>query len=162
MNYVTSDNHFCHDGIIHICNRPFIDRKHMERELIKNYNSIVTKDDTCYFLGDVFWGKHWQELRTILSKMNGTKILILGNHCECDPFDYVKAGFQSVHTYLKVEEFNLIHDPAVATVKRNEPWICGHLHSVKGSCRHLNFYDCGVDGNNYKPISFDEIREYFK
>jgi len=162
MNFVWSDTHDKHEGIIHICNRPFKTTVQMRRELIKNYNSVISPSDTCYWLGDVYWGKQPDELGTMLRQMNGTKILVLGNHDEMNPFKYVQAGFMSVHTYLKVEEFHMIHDPSAACMDRNNWWLCGHLHSPKGKYIFNNCYDCGVDGHDYTPISFDQIREELK
>jgi len=48
MIYFTADTHFCHDGIIKQCNRPFPDAKTMNNKLIHSWNSVVNKVE--YFL----------------------------------------------------------------------------------------------------------------
>ncbi len=77
--YFTSDWHLGHDNIIKYSNRPFQDANHMDRVLINNYNSTVGPMDVCYFLGDVgFCG--YEKMKKYINELNGTKILILGNH----------------------------------------------------------------------------------
>lgn len=77
--FFTSDWHVAHANVLKFDKRPFKDLDHMHRVLINNYNSSVTKDDVCYFLGDVGMGKT-EVVKKVISELNGTKILILGNH----------------------------------------------------------------------------------
>ena len=51
----------------------------MHRKLIANYNAQVPENGICYFLGDI--ATHSSDLtRGILEKLNGVKIIIVGNH----------------------------------------------------------------------------------
>lgn len=77
--FYTSDTHFGHKNIIDFCKRPFQDVSHMNEILIKNWNETVSPDDTVFHLGDVALGP-WVEWDSILSRLNGYKILIVGNH----------------------------------------------------------------------------------
>ncbi|MCD8054198.1 MAG: hypothetical protein LUF00_09155 [Lachnospiraceae bacterium] len=52
MVYFTSDFHFGHRGIIVMQNRPFADVETMNRDMLRNYNSFIHKNDTVYILGD--------------------------------------------------------------------------------------------------------------
>ena len=52
QNWYTSDTHFNHFNIIQYCDRPFHTLDEMHKVLIGNWNSLVSKEDTVYFLGD--------------------------------------------------------------------------------------------------------------
>lgn len=79
MRFFTSDTHFGHKRIIELCNRPFNDVHHMNEMLIANWNDMVAPGDTVYHLGDVALGP-WVEWHNILTRLNGYKILVVGNH----------------------------------------------------------------------------------
>lgn len=76
--FFTSDWHIDHLNIIKFSNRPFKDCNEMHDCLIKRYKSCVSDDAIVYFLGDM--GKNQDSIRSIISQIPGTKILILGNH----------------------------------------------------------------------------------
>ena len=162
MNWFTADQHFDHEELIYTyCTRPFNKLHVHNRTLINNHNRLVNKDDIVYHLGDFTLrgpeNKH--HIERWVRQLNGHNILILGNHDKLKPFDYVDIGFESVHTYLKVGEFNLIHDPAVATVKPDELWLCGHVHRLFEKSR--NAVNVGVDVRSFYPISEDELRKLY-
>ena len=106
MNWYTSDLHFFHRNILSYCDRPYGNVAQMNSKLIKNFNSVVDSKDTIYFLGDMAMvGKTQpQRLEQIISKMRGTKILIMGNHDEMSPKQYIDIGFNPKYLWdaLKV------------------------------------------------------------
>ena len=111
--FFSSDWHIGHQNCLKFDNRPFQDLGEMHRTLIKNYNAQVPKNGICYFLGDI--ATHSSELtKEILSKLNGTKILILGNHdknsnaCYLMGFD---AVFNNATLYINGERVSLSHCP---------------------------------------------------
>lgn len=77
--FFTSDWHIGHENVLVYSNRPFKDINHMHRVLVNNYNACVRDDDICYFLGDVGLSKK-EITKRVISELNGTKILIQGNH----------------------------------------------------------------------------------
>lgn len=77
--FFTSDLHIGHKNSIKFDNRPFDDLDHMHRVLINNYNAIVPENGICYFLGDIGMCSI-DLLKDFVSKLNGTKVCILGNH----------------------------------------------------------------------------------
>ena len=79
MIYFIADTHFNHENIIKYCNRPFKNTYKMNEYIIQKWNSVVKKDDTVYHLGDVGFGS-LQEVKSLVERLNGTKILIKGNH----------------------------------------------------------------------------------
>ena len=80
MIYFTSNMHLGHEAIIHMCNRPFKNVEEMNRTLIRNINSMVHKNDTVYLLGDATHRISLDEANDLISKLNGHKIRIRGNH----------------------------------------------------------------------------------
>lgn len=78
--FFTSDWHLFHDYSIELDQRPFRDLNHMHEVLVNNYNSTVPKDGVCYFLGDVGMTRNNPQIKEIITELNGTKVLILGNH----------------------------------------------------------------------------------
>lgn len=77
--FFSSDWHVGHENVIKFDKRPFKDLSHMHRVLINNYNATVGKEDLCYFLGDMGLCKS-DALAKVVQELNGTKVLILGNH----------------------------------------------------------------------------------
>lgn len=51
----------------------------MNEVLIRNWNEVVMPDDTVYHLGDVALGP-WSEWEGILTRLNGFKVMVIGNH----------------------------------------------------------------------------------
>ena len=132
----------------------------MKYELIKRHNEVVSKDDITYHLGDFMFTDNWKEVAQTINKLNGTHILILGNHDFIYVPHYVEAGFQSVHTSLMLEDYLLVHDPAIFGVKLDIKGIHGHIHQAT---LHMtpNCYNVSVEMSNYYPVSFNTIKEYF-
>ena len=95
MIYFTSDLHLGHKNIIKYCDRPFNSVEHMNDTLISNWNSVVTKDDIVYVIGDFSMGIPAVEEFT--PKLNGRKILISGNH------DHIHPSHRSSKTIEKYE-----------------------------------------------------------
>lgn len=94
MIWFYSDPHFGHKNVIRYCDRPFKDITEMREKLIKRWNACVKMEDTVYVLGDVFFcGK--QDAKKIMSRLNGTKILIRGNH-DRSPETMINLGFHAV------------------------------------------------------------------
>ena len=76
--FFTSDWHIGHEMSITYDKRPFKDLHHMHETLIARYNSIVPVNGVCYFLGDM--GNKTEDIRKVVNRLNGTKVLLWGNH----------------------------------------------------------------------------------
>jgi len=77
--FFTSDWHCFHEKVIEFDNRPFKNISHMHEVLINNYNACVRDNSICYFLGDFAMG-NVEKAQSIVKRLNGTKVIILGNH----------------------------------------------------------------------------------
>lgn len=159
--WFTADQHFYHRHVIKYCDRPFRDLNEMHSVLIEKHNEVVQEDDHVYMLGDLamLGSSQYDKLASIVRRLNGIKHLILGNHDEHKPFAYVKMGFATVHTAVKVEEFWCMHDPAGSEIVKNELVLCGHVHTL--FTRQRNCLNIGVDVCNFRPVSLGEVKLYF-
>lgn len=90
----TSDWHIGHKNIIKFSNRPFKDIEHMREVLIGNYNASSSNNTVGYFVGDMGFANS-EELSSTIKRLNGTKVLILGNHDKQHESMY-KTGFDVV------------------------------------------------------------------
>lgn len=77
--FFTSDWHLGHHNSITYDKRPFKDVSHMHRVLVNNFNATVPDDGITYFLGDMGVTDRLALVK-ILSELNGTKVLVMGNH----------------------------------------------------------------------------------
>lgn len=160
--YFSSDWHIGHEKVLEYNNRPFINLKHMHRVLINNYNNTVKPNDICYFLGDMGLTKG-DEIKKVIKRLNGTKILILGNHDKKGKQFWYSAGFDLVmygaKLYINHHEVTLSHCPLYG-VKRedtshingseNENWHREEKHTKKGH----SFPDWGqfhLHGHTHAP-----------
>src|SRR5574344_2194046 len=82
MNFYTSDLHLGHANVIRFDNRPFRNVEEMDEALIHNWNNRVSNNDTVYIVGDLCY-RSAKDSCEYLSRLNGNKKLIIGNHDSC-------------------------------------------------------------------------------
>lgn len=153
MRYFIADTHFNHENIIKYCKRPFQNAKEMNEYIIDKWNSVVRQKDIVYHLGDVGFGTT-EELKEIIGKLNGTKILIRGNHdFRRGVNGWKEVGFAEVYrNKLVLENFILTHKPI--EVESQYINVFGHIHNKpldeKFNKQNHIFVSCDVI--NYTPI----------
>ena len=170
--YFTADTHFNHANIIKFCDRPFNDVEQMNETLINNWNGIVSKDDTVFHLGDFCLGgaAEWTKL---LDRLNGKIYLILGNH----DLKNIRQGFIQLFEHVSMQMFITVDKQKMYL--SHYPFLCfeggykevwqlfGHVHTRKNNkgidAERLQYlyptqYDVGVDNNDFKPVSFEEVK----
>jgi calcineurin-like phosphoesterase family protein len=76
--FFTSDWHLGHEKSLEYDKRPFRDLNHMHESLVTRFNSTVPQNGITYFLGDM--GNRPEDMRKVITRLNGIKVLILGNH----------------------------------------------------------------------------------
>ena len=155
--WLTSDLHFWHKNIIKYCTRPYKSVEKMNRCLIDKWNAKVDKEDHIFVLGDFSLERNPEKLKSIVNKLNGVKHLVLGNHDELKPDQYLKIGFTSVHTSLwlpyKDKMIYLAHDPAVKTaLKKEDILFHGHVHKLWKVQPENNLINVGVDVWDGYPV----------
>lgn len=171
MTYFTSDLHLGHKGIIALCNRPFASVEEMDETLIRNWNRKVKQNDTVYIIGDFVWKK--RDVQRYLQQLNGSKILIVGNHDKWSD-DLAITGFFCKITKFEEVSLNghpitLCHYPMIEWENSRKDGtsrlgylIYGHIHNnVLPEYQLLyttpNALNAGVDINNFEPVTFEEL-----
>lgn len=153
MIYFIADTHFNHENIIKYCNRPFRDVEEMNEVIINNWNSVVSKYDTIYHLGDVRFGSS-DELRKIVKGLNGKKILVRGNHDYKRGEAYWKSiGFEEVYK-RKLVLGNLVLTHRPIQVEKGFINVFGHIHNMPldESFNKDNHICVSCEVINYMPI----------
>jgi len=176
MNYwIISDTHFLHKNIIKYCNRNI----NFNKEIIRNWNNQVKKDDIVFHLGDITAGLSrikdgYNKLKKIMNLLNGNIILIKGNHDYFSDFQYknelnIKA-VTDYHIYNKDYFFchyPLIQDKYFTEVQKElleifkksgcKYIIHGHSHLQKFGGNRINV---SVDLIGMKPIKISKLLDY--
>lgn len=166
--YFTSDLHLGHSNIIKLCNRPFSDSGEMDEALIKNWNNVVTNGDTVYIIGDLIFRAQENKVEEYLARLKGKKHLIIGNHDrtwinQIDINKYFKSVENMQIIVTNHGKITLCHYPMMSF--EGKYLIYGHIHGNKSDSYWSllkamdNALNAGVEINNYKPMSFDELIE---
>ncbi len=167
--YFTADEHYGHNEIITYCNRPYRNSQVMTRDIVKKHNSVVKEEDTVYHIGDfAFAGPdRISYVQNLLNRLNGTHILILGNHDQINPMKLVDAGFQSAHTSLVINRdvgedgytIVMAHDPSIWNIafKTGAMFFCGHIHNLFKAIPEKRIVNVGVDVWDFYPVTLKQI-----
>ena len=161
--FFMSDHHFGHKNIIKYANRPFNihDVAEMNEYMIEKHNSVVGPDDYCILGGDISFAPV-EKANVHLSRMNGYKIFILGNHDfnrdnTVKEYD-VEESWLWWHPFRLDEEFQLIvsHYP-LDNLPTDIINIHGHIHEkLSPNPQHINM--C-VEHHDYTPVRMDRMLE---
>lgn len=160
--FMYADPHFGHKNIINFSDRPFSSSDRMDEKLIKNWNSVVGKNDIIFVLGDFSLNKTKTQQKEIVQKLNGIKKLIMGNHDNHSVKNYYEMGFEFVSPYpiIYKDFFMLSHFPLFLNETMPYFNIYGHIHT---NPLYKSFSQSGccvcVERIGYKPIEFEEIKQ---
>lgn len=131
-NFYIADWHYDHKNILHLDNRPFKDVTEMNAALIERWNNVVSNEDIVYSLGDMFWCNPATSME-VMDKLNGTKVLIRGNHDKKN--EELDKKFDQVVDYLEVRDKDrhvvLCHYPIPCFKSHYYGWyhLYGHVHN---------------------------------
>ena len=179
--WFTSDLHLGHANIIRYCDRPFSDVDEMDVALVERWNETVAPDDTVWVLGDVALGRISESL-ALVAQLNGTKLLLAGNHDRCWSGHarraegwterYLGAGFAAVEQgslKLTVGNYSVLachfpyrgdsHDEDRYINERpidmGEWLVHGHVHERwRQRGRMINV---GSDAWNFRPVEAETL-----
>lgn len=166
---LTSDTHYGHKAILGYSNRPFMSIYHMETELIARYNSKIGPNDTVLWVGDCFFCNK-NDAKQIMSRLNGTKIVVLGNH-DRNPGPMADIGFTIAMEQCVIniagQTVRVSHYPyddkrypeRAPKKSKEEMLIHGHTHSTEKISKCRKMIHVGVDAWNYFPAMYNEVED---
>jgi len=163
--YFTADTHFYNKEHLQIGHRCFKNWQEKQEYIISQWNDAVSPIDEIYLLGDISDGAG-EETNQILSRLNGIKYLVIGNHDFYlnDPvFDQsLYAWARQYHELLTMnQKFVLFHFPIEAwSGYRNDRFhLHGHLHRSEPIYEPIRRYEVGIDAHDGRPVSIEAIWE---
>lgn len=103
--FYISDLHLFHENILSFCNRPYKNLDEMHGDIIRKWNSVVSKNDVVRIAGDVGFPKNKEDIKSIsniIRKLNGNKSLIVGNHDhKLLKDEYFIKSFSNIDNYMR-------------------------------------------------------------
>ena len=170
MIYYIGDTHFGDKRVMKLAARPYPSAEQMDSDIIRKWNARVKDNDTVYVLGDFAFD---DDSAQIIDKLNGRKILFLGNHDEVLSLKTLNK-FDSVKTIDTVDDCKrsvcLCHYPLLSY--NNSVYggyhVFGHIHNNPNDrAYHLqkqleNSFNCGADVVGFTPRTLDELIEFKK
>ena len=160
--YFISDCHFGHRNITKY-RTEFASMEDHEKLIFENIMSTLTKRDTLWMLGDMFFNREvLYKYGVPISKQAGYTHLVLGNHdTDSDErkqnVEHMVRMFDSVHSLHKHYGFWLSHAPLHPAELRGKMNIHGHVHYA--TIPDENYVNVSCENVNYKPVSLVDIRE---
>ena len=151
--FIISDTHFGHEAIIRYCNRPFTSVEEMDQTMIKRWNETISNKDVVIHLGDfALCGK--DKTREIIQKLNGKKILIMGNHDNYSEQFYRDAGFHTVSRFPIIYDnfYMMSHAPLQLTETTCYFNAYGHVHNDNKFVDNATSKCYCVERTGYRPV----------
>lgn len=175
--FVTADNHWFHENIVKFFRkdgitkiRPWDTLEDMHRDMKERWNATVGPEDLVYCLGDWALGNR-KETVAIAEQLNGTKILIMGNH-DSAPAELYLRYFKDVKACHIFESRGIVMTHIPVHERQFDRWklnIHGHLHhdvvtrevvdpDIAGLTEVDSRYVCvSVEHTDFKPILLESV-----
>lgn len=152
--FFIADLHFDDENIMNYENRPFESVEAMNNHIIAKWNETVNENDNIYLLGDIGNIDY-------ISKLNGKKYLVKGNHDTYDNEFYRNHGFAEVYDLPVIynEFWILSHEPMY--INNNMPYanLFGHVHNNPNyNSASTHGFCVSVERIDYTPIELSNIR----
>lgn len=157
-----SDLHFGHTNIIKFSDRPYASTQEMDEKLIINHNALVKPEDVVIWVGDVSF-RNPSETAKILYRLNGYKILIVGNHDFEKKKGVRKMPFDEVHIVYNMTIGGTLvaftHYPMDNLV---DGWVNvhGHVHIHGHHAEEVpstSHFNVNCEFHDYKPLNLDAL-----
>ena len=179
-----ADLHLSHANIIKYCKRPFENVNEMNVQILGNLREIASEDNVLFMLGDIFFETDMElleEFGSILKEFK-TVYIIPGNHDHTKTqrliARFTKPKHPKINSNILYSENDImeisIEDDEMAQAARlilchypiarwnaqyHGSWhLFGHTHRTYQHPSY-NAIDVGIDNWNYKPISYNKVKE---
>jgi calcineurin-like phosphoesterase family protein len=170
--WVTSDLHFGHKNIMNYCPETRArfnnDVAYMNNAMAEEWNDKVEPEDLVYILGDVAF-MSGSDAGRMVNRLNGTKILIEGNHDKKTLKDVTFFNaFKEVHKYLDINydghKIVMFHYPIAEwdQMQRGALQFHGHLHGGASGLEKYRALDVGMDSTGEIVISIERAIQMIK
>lgn len=163
MNYYISDMHLLNKNQTragkNYDSRPFADEAEMSAYFLEHWNKKVTNGDTVYILGDISLNGKSDELVSLVARLNGKKVLVLGNHDSVEDYRYRVLFHEICHMKELTENLGgrayklvLCHFPVLmwSGQHRGTILLYGHTHN---SVEETFFQECIATMNESEELS---------
>lgn len=169
--FFTSDLHLGHARVIELGGRPYQTAEEMDEDLVARWNLRIRPGDTAFILGDVSF-RSAAETAALLRQMNGSKVLVPGNHdskllkskefltCFTHVKNLLEIKVQDPDAHNGRQRIVLLHF-AMRVWHQNHrgAWhLYGHSHGNLEDDWGKSM-DVGTDTHNFFPYSYAEIKE---
>ena len=170
--FFIGDTHFGHQKILEFesKSRGFTTIEEHDEYLIRQWNSVASKRDIIFHLGDVIFSGS-QTFKSTLGRLNGIKKLVAGNH-DSKRIHQLAPYFTNIVGVGKFEGYSLTHIPIhPSQFYRFKGNIHGHLHSdiiTKKSLGGLytipdkRYWNVSAEQINLTPISWEQLQVKYK
>lgn len=169
--WVISDTHWSHSNILKFTDKngelirgsKFKNISEHDWYMVEKWNSVVKPEDKVYHLGDVYMSASKGYMENLLSKLNGHKRLILGNH-DNGRDQILQRYFEKIDVWRKFPEFGLllthvpVHESVLSEARfgRHTLNVHGHIHHNKSPDGP---YQCVcVEQVDYTPVNIENLR----
>lgn len=168
--FLISDTHFGHAGVCRFTEddgitkiRPWTNPDEMDEDMVRMWNETVRPQDKVYHLGDVVINR---KALPIMNRLNGTKVLIKGNHDIFNLDDYTPY-FKDIRAYHKLGDSILSHIPMHPDSLAR--WcggnFHGHLHTnrvMKDGKIDPRYFSVCVEQIGFRPILLEDAVKRLK
>ncbi len=178
-SWLISDTHFGHEKTCTVFTRedgsplrPFSCAEEMDEFMVKAWNERVRPNDKVYHLGDVVINRKFLH---VLGRLNGSKVLIRGNHDIFKMEDYAQY-FRDIRAFDVKNGMIFSHVPVhPESLARFGCNIHGHLHAnrvkkIKGVNVKTGelvysdevdprYFNVSVEQIDFAPISLEEVNK---
>lgn len=156
--FFTADTHFRHKFMADLrgFGRENLDQH--DNEIIERWNAVIGPKDEVYHLGDFSFATHDLNPK-LFSRLHGRKHLVRGNH---DPANVCNLPWRSVSDIARIsidgQRIVLCHYPMLTWQNAHHgTWhLHGHSHG-NGRWTDSTRVDVGIDTNDMKPYSYEEV-----
>jgi len=154
--FITADPHFGHVSMAK--HRGFQDEFYHDEHIIDMWNRVVRKKDKVFILGDITM--ETAKWYFNLDRMNGHKVVVLGNHDMPRDVPELLKYVDSVAGAIKYKGYMLTHIPmAYEELHFYRGNIFGHIHENTHVANSSKRFCVSVDRTNWTPMPFTEIVE---